>query len=54
MASRFNTIKVLVVGFACAISMSGCAMIGKHVNAYERSTLSKEAEAPFGSRGKKV
>ena len=41
MRNHIHTIKVLAA-VACAISMSGCAVIGKHVNAYERSTLSKD------------
>lgn len=38
------TFKALAV-FVCAVSMCGCAVIGKHVNAYERATLSKEGMA---------
>ncbi len=33
-----SALLILIIG---AGSLSGCSMIGKHVNAYERSTLSK-------------
>jgi hypothetical protein len=44
MYTAHSTLKTLAA-IACAISLSGCAVIGKHVNAYERSTLSKEGMA---------
>ena len=31
-----------VAALLSALSLSGCAVVGKHVNAYERSTLSKQ------------
>lgn len=34
-----------LAALACAVCLNGCAMIKKNVNAYERSTLSKEGMA---------
>lgn len=44
MRATLTTFKALAA-LACAVSMSGCAVIGKHVNAYERATLSKDGMA---------
>ena len=43
-ATANKSIKVLAA-LACAISLSSCAVISKHVNAYERATLSKDGMA---------
>jgi hypothetical protein len=40
-----NAIVRLMGALLCVSCVSGCALVGKHVNAYERSNLSKDGMA---------